>query len=46
MTFLVSVGLKPAVLTVAFPAVTLSPVTGVAFMNAVGPRQPSMVEMK
>ena len=46
MTFLVPVGIKPAVLMVAFPAVTLSPVAGVAFMYAVGPQQPSVVEMK
>lgn len=46
MTFLVPVGIKPAVLTVAFLAVTLSPVAGVAFMYAVGPQRPSVVEMK
>lgn len=34
------VGTKPAVLTVALPAVTLSSVAGVAFMYAAGTQQP------
>lgn len=46
MTFLVPVVTKPAALTVAWPAVTLSPVAGVAFMYAVGTQQPSVGEMK